>query len=192
MLKTYFLSILLCLFLINGTILAQNKKDLTVEDYGKWQSLSATDLSPNGEWVAYQVTVQEDNDTLFIVNRSTNKMYKLEFGSTPEFSKDNQWIAYRIGLPYKEAEKLREQSKPIESKMGLLNLTTGKKEIVQNISRFNFSRNGKFLAAYLAPPKESKEKGAVLLLKNLSDGTTRTIGNVTEFSFNKKATTSHT
>jgi dipeptidyl aminopeptidase/acylaminoacyl peptidase len=169
------------------TIHAQDKQNLTPEDYGKWQSLGAIDLSPNGDWVAYQVTVQEDNDTLFVVNRSTNKMYKLEFGSTPEFSKDNQWIAYRIGMPYKEAEKLREQSKPVESKMGLLNLNTGKKEIVQNISRFNFSRNGKFLAAYLAPPKESKEKGAVLLLKNLSDGTTRTIGNVTEFSFNKKS-----
>ncbi len=176
-----------CIFLLSITIHAQDKQNLTPEDYGKWQSLGAIDLSPNGDWVAYQVTVQEDNDTLFVVNRSTNKMYKLEFGSTPEFSKDNQWIAYRIGMPYKEAEKLREQSKPVESKMGLLNLNTGKKEIVQNISRFNFSRNGKFLAAYLAPPKESKEKGAVLLLKNLSDGTTRTIGNVTEFSFNKKS-----
>ncbi len=114
-------------------------------------------------------------------------MYKLEFASTPEFSKDNQWIAYRIGLPFKEAEKLREQTKPVEFKMGLLNLNTGKKEIVQNINRFNFSRNGKFMAAYLAPPKESKEKGSVLLVKNLSDGTSRTIGNVTEFAFNKKS-----
>ncbi len=174
-------------FLFADVTNAQNKKDLTPDDYGKWQSIGASDLSPNGEWVAYQVTVQEDNDTMFVMNRTTNKMYKLEFASTPEFSKDNQWIAYRIGLPFKEAEKLREQSKPVEFKMGLLNLNTGKKEVVQNINRFNFSRNGKFLAAYLAPPKENKEKGAVLLVKNLSDGTTRTIGNVTEFAFNKKS-----
>jgi len=181
-----FSCILWCVFLFTN-VNAQNKKDLTTDDYGKWQSIGASDLSPNGEWVAYQVTVQEDNDTMFVMNRATNKMYKLEFASTPEFSNDNQWIAYRIGLPFKEAEKLREQSKPIEFKMGLLNLVTGKKDVVQNINRFNFSRNGKFLAAYLAPPKESKEKGAVLLVKNLSDGTTRTIGNVTEFAFNKKS-----
>jgi hypothetical protein len=49
--------------------------------------------------------------------------------------------------------------------MGLLNLATGKKEEVKNINRFGFSRNGKFLAAYLAPPKESKDKGAVLLVR---------------------------
>ena len=173
------------LFFITST--QAQKKYLTPDDYGKWQSIGASDLSPNGEWVAYQISVQEDNDTMFIVNRNTNKVYKLEFSSTPEFSKDNQWIAYRIGLPYKEAEKLREQAKPIEAKMGLLNLTTGKKEIIQNINRFGFSRDGKFLAVYLTPPKENKDKGAVLLVKNLSDGTTRTIGNVTEYAFNKKS-----
>ncbi len=180
--------LLACSFLfITSIINAQQKKWLTPDDYGKWQNIGASDLSPNGEWVAYQVTVQEDNDTLYLINRITQKTYKLEFASSPEFSKDNQWIAYRIGLPFKEAEKLRDQSKPIEYKMGLLNLSTGKKETIQNISRFGFSRNGKFLAAYLTPPKENKDKGAVLLIKNLSDSSTHTIGNVTEYSFNKKS-----
>ncbi len=173
--------------LFSTLIHAQAKKDLTPQDYGKWQTLGVTDLSPNGEWVAYQVMVQEDNDTLFLLNRANNKSYKLEFASMPEISRDNQWIAYRIGLPYKEAEKLREAGKPVEYKMGLLNLATGKKEEIKNISRFGFSRNGKYLTVYLAPPKESKDKGAVLLVKNLSDGTTRTIGNVTEYAINKKS-----
>jgi dipeptidyl aminopeptidase/acylaminoacyl peptidase len=163
------------------------KKNLTPEDYGKWQTLASTDLSPNGAWVAYQITVQEDNDTLYLINRTNNTQYKLEFASGIEFSSDNQWVAYRIGLPYKEMEKMRETMKPVEYKMGLMNLATGKKEVIQNINRFNFSRNGKFLAVYLAPPRENKDKGAVLLVKNLTDGTTRTIGNVTEYAFNKKS-----
>ena len=71
--------------------------------------------------------------------------------------------------------------------MGLLNLVTGKKQMVQRISNFEFSRNGKFLAITLAPERESKEKGFVLLVKNLMDSTTRTIGNVTEYAFNKKS-----
>ncbi len=178
---------LLAMVLIITTLSAQQKKNLTSDDYGKWQAIGANDLSPNGEWIAYQVTVQEDNDTMYVVNRNTNKSYKLEFASNPEFSKDNKWIVYRIGIPFKEAEKLRDQSKPIEYKMGLLNLETGKKETVQTISRFGFSRNGKFLAAYLSPPKENKDKGSVLLIKNLSENTTHTIGNVTEYSFNKKS-----
>ncbi|HMJ46195.1 MAG TPA: prolyl oligopeptidase family serine peptidase [Ferruginibacter sp.] len=179
---------LLCIsFLFVSPSHAQQKKWLSPDDYGKWQSIGASDLSPNGEWVAYQVMVQEDNDTLYVYNRQTQKIYKLEFASSPEFSKDNKWIAYRIGMPFKEAEKLRDQSKPIEYKMGLLNLATGKKEVIQNINRFGFSRNGKYLAAYLAPPKENKDKGAVLLVRNLTDSSTRTIGNVTEYAFNKKS-----
>ena len=67
------------LFIVHST--QAQKKYLTPDDYGKWQSLAAIDLSPNGEWVAYQVSVQEDNDTMFIVNRTTNKEYKLEFAS---------------------------------------------------------------------------------------------------------------
>ncbi len=180
------LRLLICLLVLGFSAGAQ-KKQLTPEDYGKWQSLGQTELSPNGAWVAYQIIVQEDNDSLYVVNRATNKVYKLAFASTPEFSKDNQWLAYRIGLPFKEAEKLRDQSKPIEYKMGLLNLSTGKIETISNISRYGFSKNGKMLAAYLAPPKENKDKGSVLLLKNLTDGSTRTIGNVTEYAFNKKS-----
>ncbi len=173
-----------CLLVLQTTA---QKKDLTPEDYGKWQTLATTGLSPNGEWMMYHVMVQEDNDTLFVVNRNTNKLHKLPFASTPEFSGDNQWLAYRIGVSYKEAEKAREQMKTIDFKLGLLNLATGKKEEIKNINRFAFSRNGKFLAAYLMPPKDNKDKGAVLLVKNLVDGTTRTIGNVTEFAFNKKS-----
>ena len=180
------LRVLICLLILGMAAQAQ-KKQLSPEDYGKWQSLGQTEISPNGAWIAYQIMVQEDNDSLYVANRATNKSFKLAFASTPEFSKDNQWLAYRIGLPFKEAEKLRDQGKPIEYKMGLLNLTTGKIETISNISRFGFSKNGKMLAAYLTPPKENKDKGSVLLLKNMADGSTRTIGNVTEYAFNKKS-----
>ena len=165
---------------------AQQKKNLMPEDYGKWQQFGNMDLSPNGEWIAYNIGIQLDNDTLYVVNRLTNKTYKLEFATQFEFAKDNQWIAYRIGLPFKEAEKLRDDGKPIEFKMGLLNLSTGKKEIIAGISRFEFSKKGNYLAVSLTPPKENKEKGNVVLIRNLAEGTTHTIGNVTEYAFNKK------
>ena len=186
MFKPLFTSLLLSFFFLTSTI-AQTKNHLSPEDYGKWQTLAATGLSPNGEWLIYGIAVQQDNDTLYVVNKANNKTYKLEFATGAEFSGDNHWLAYRIGLPFKEAEKLIDASKPIEYKMGLLNLKTGKREEIKNINRFAFSRNGKFLAAYLTPPKENKDKGAVLLVKNLTDGTTRTIGNVTEYAFNKKS-----
>ena len=179
------LSVLTCCLLVIS--LAAQKKYLTPDDYGKWQTIGATSFSPNGEWILYQVNVQEDNDSIFVMNRRTNKIHRLPFASSPEFSGDSKWLAYRIGVGYKEQEKLTEQSKPIEYKMGILDLNNGKTETIKNINRFGFSRDGKFLAVYLNPPKENKDKGAVLLVKNMSDGKTRTIGNVTEYAFNKKS-----
>lgn len=178
---------MICFTLLLPIAALSQKKNLTSADYGKWQSLSSTDLSPNGEWIAWRVVVEEDNDTLYVQNKLTNKLYKLEFASFPEFSKNNQWIAYRIGVSYKEAERLREQNKPVENnKMGLLNLQTGKKEIIENMSRYGFSKTGKFLAVSLAPPPQSQVRSTTLLLKNLEDSTTRPIGNVSSFAFNKK------
>jgi dipeptidyl aminopeptidase/acylaminoacyl peptidase len=176
---------LLLLLAVSGS--AQQKKNLTPDDYGKWQTLSYSDISPNGEWIAYLVISQEENDTLYVVNRLSNKTYKLEFAGSFELSKDNQWIAYQVGVSYKEAQKLQEQKQPVRYKMGLLNLATGKKQLVQDVSAFRFSRNGKFLAISLEPPKENKDKGAVLLVKNLADSSTHTIGNVTGFDFNRKS-----
>lgn len=182
-----FLPFLTILLLLSFSGWAQQKKTLTPDDYGKWQSLANTDLSPNGEWVAWLVTSQEENDTLYVKNRLSAKLYKLEFAGNFEFSGDNQWIAYQIGVSYKESEKLKEQKLPIRYKMGLLHLATGKKQVVQDVSAFSFSRNGKFLAISLDPPKENKDKGAVLLVKNLADSSTHTIGNVTAYAFNKKS-----
>lgn len=85
--------ILAGLFSFVSLVYGQEKKTLTQEDYGKWQSIASADLSANGAWCAYQVSVQEDNDTLYVTNRMTNKLFKLEFASDAQFSKDNQWIA---------------------------------------------------------------------------------------------------
>jgi hypothetical protein len=92
--------LLLCLLaasLLSSVTNAQTKKTLAPDDYRKWQTLGVTDLSPNGEWVAHQITVQEDNDTLYLTNRNSNKSYKLEFASAPEFSRDNQWMLTASG-----------------------------------------------------------------------------------------------
>jgi hypothetical protein len=51
------LVILFLLFATPGA--AQQKKTLTPDDYGKWQTLSFADMSPNGEWIAYLVASQE-------------------------------------------------------------------------------------------------------------------------------------
>lgn len=180
------LALALLLFVLT-TLQAQQKKTLTPDDYAKWQLLQPLDLSATGEWIAYMMTRQEDNDTLFVVNRLTSQVYKLEFAGIPQFSRDNQWLACQVGVAFKEAEKIRDRKETIRYKVLLLNLRTGKKEFIQDAGTFRFSRNSKFFTVSLNPPAGNKDRGSVLLLRNLADSTTRTIGNVVNSAFNKKS-----
>lgn len=164
---------------------AQDKRLVTTDDYKLWSSLGVANISNDGNWVMYVIARQEDNDTLYVKNAANNTEYVLANASGGVFSNDNKWFAYRQNVSYKEQEAAREGNKPVETKLGLINLQTGEKEVIGNLARFEFSRDAKHLVIYLAKPRESKEKGSALLLRNLSNGTTRNIGNVTEFGFNK-------
>ncbi len=182
--QSIWLSLILCLIVAMPTM--AQKQNLQPEDFKLWHSLGGSSLSDDGNWNAYTISRQEDSDTVFVKHTSTDKMYSLPFANGGSFSADNQWYAYRIGVSYAESQKLEEQKKSIEYKLGLLNLNSGNIETINSLSRFSFSDDGKFLAIYLAKPKDSKEKGSTLLLRDLAKGTTRNIGNVTEYGFNKK------
>jgi dipeptidyl aminopeptidase/acylaminoacyl peptidase len=162
------------------------KRNLTEEDYGKWHSLGMTGISDDGNWIHYAITYQEDNDTIHVKHRTQNTHYKLAHATQPAITPDGKWIVYRIGLPYKEAQKAQEANRPIEYKLGIMNLSNGQKEEIAKVSAYRLSEDGKFLAIYLNKPQGSKDKGSTLLLRDLNKGTTRSLGNVTEYSFNKK------
>ncbi|HKK25898.1 MAG TPA: hypothetical protein VJ941_09740, partial [Gracilimonas sp.] len=44
--------VLFVLFIINNSVLAQNKV-LTVDDYDRWSRIVGTEISNNGDWMAY-------------------------------------------------------------------------------------------------------------------------------------------
>lgn len=162
------------------------KRNLNEEDFGLWHSLGSSNISDDGNWVYYNLNFQEDNDTLHVKSTINDTYYAIPHATQAGFSADGQWLVYRIGIPYKEAEKLREANKPVEYKLGIMKLSDGSKEEIAKYSAYRMSEDGKHLAIYLAKPQGSKEKGSTLLLRNLNAGTTRSLGNVTEYSFNKK------
>ncbi len=80
---------------------APAKKALTVEDYTKWRSISGSELSGDGAWIAYvvQLTNTATTDTkpvLHIVNLETNADVTVANATAPAFSSDSRWIAYQI------------------------------------------------------------------------------------------------
>ncbi len=89
---------------------------------------------------------------------------------------------------------MKKDKKPVQRKLGLLNLSTGEQIVVDGIESFAFSPTGTYLAMRrYAPEKkdapdaaanvEEDTPGATLILRQLSSGRDTSFGNVSEFAW---------
>ncbi len=177
-----FIATLACTF-----SMAQDKKLLTFDDYSSWNRISRANISPNGVWVAYGLTPNGGDDTLFIKNLETDTVYKVEFADNPQFSDDNQWAIYTLSPSKKEAKKLRDARKEVTNKTVLLHLESGKKQVFDRINRAQFTNNGHHLAIHRKKHADDKSthSGSDLILKDLKNNRLLNLGNVSDFAFNQ-------
>ncbi|MCW9707515.1 alpha/beta hydrolase family protein [Fodinibius salsisoli] len=180
--------ILAFMLLITSALMAQQKK-LEPEDYGQWERITSTELSSNGQWFAYNIELMDGDGWLTIkkVGADTTEDHKVMHGMRPDFSNDNQWVAFLIGVSEDQQKKLEKQKKPVRYDLGLMNLATSEVDTFKKVQRYQFSENGKHLVINKYPPKESKTEGADIILRNLAQGTNQLIGNVSEYQFNDSA-----
>lgn len=162
------------------------KKELSIEDYTRWRSISSTAISENGSWVSYAYKTPEKDDTLYFKNQITDTLFIIPRGSSSKFSDNENWAAYFLNLPAKKIKSLKKEKKPVSKKAVLINLQTGEKFEVENASSFTFPKGSGFFAVKKtkSDPK-AKNKGADLLIRNLNTGLNELIGSVSQFSFNK-------
>ena len=177
------------LIFLAGSATAQDKKVLSIEDYGQWSHIVGTELSDNGNWMAYGLSPNEGNDTLYVKSLSNQQMYELPLGDDAEFSSDSRWMAYTTTPDEETREKMEENDQEVYEKAWLLNLDTGEKRSVGQVKSMTFSENGKYWVVHRQ--KESTNpndpRGSDLILHDLQDGSTMNIGNVSEYAFNKRS-----
>lgn len=174
-------------FIFTTGVFAQNTKPtLQKKDYDQWQSIRASSISPDGIWTSYIISPVEGNDSLYIKTTKGEKLYSFPFGSNLAFSKDSKWASIRIGYSEEETKKKKEKKEQIRYKLKLMNLISGEDILFEDIQSSSFSENSSHLGMKMYPPAKSKDPGSDLLLKNLTSGTARIIGNVSEWGFNKK------
>ena len=120
--NSHFFAIIIGLFFFSQAALGQEKKALTLDDYGQWNSIRNASISPNGLWMTYSYVPNDGDSRLFIRKIEGDTVRSIINGKQVDFSLDNKWVAYLSDLPEKEAEKLRKQSKPVSSSLELFNL----------------------------------------------------------------------
>src|SRR5712691_10254187 len=110
-------------------ISAQTKPPVMPADYGQFETLATVPsrggFSPDGKWLAYGINRSNRNNELRITNVADGTTKVAAFGAQPVFSADSRWVAYAIGYSEAQEDQLRKDKKPIQRKLGLMNLTTG-------------------------------------------------------------------
>ncbi|HMC78789.1 MAG TPA: hypothetical protein VKH34_16690, partial [Vicinamibacterales bacterium] len=77
------------------------KKALTVEDYTKWRSISGQEISGDGQWVAYGLSLSntaptESKPVLHLVRLESGQDVEVPNATGGTFSSDSKWIAYVV------------------------------------------------------------------------------------------------
>jgi dienelactone hydrolase len=203
------------------------KRPIDFTDAAAWKNLRLPTLSDHGDWFAYRISPQEGDSSVVIRQTSGAKEYKFPIGevigagggapggpgplaptgAALAISSDSKYVAFTMFPTHAEAAQLKRQKKPLQSRVGIVNLATGEKIEITKIRRFAFSaENAAWIAlqrygpdapagAPAAPPpagpggpnaaRDDRPKGTDLLLRELATGQEINIGNVSEFAFDK-------
>lgn len=78
-------------------------KVLTLADYGRWNRITSTALSPDGKWMSYAYQPNDGDATLYIRQLDGDKLYTIPVGSAPVFSDDSRWVGYFVSPPERPA-----------------------------------------------------------------------------------------
>jgi hypothetical protein len=118
---------------------AQPKPAITPADYGKWETMSQTVLSPDGKWLAAPIKRTNGTSELRIHPMAGGQAFVAPSGTEPAFSANSRWAAYAIGYTEAEEDKLKKAKKPVQLKLGIMDLTTGAAVTIDDVASFAFS-----------------------------------------------------
>ncbi len=140
------------LLILALTAFAQTKPTLQPADYGKWETLGAGTLSPDGKWLAHEIRRTSGDGELRVTPVAGGTTKTIAFCSNASFSPDSRWLACAATVSEADQEKARKARRPVQNKLTLLDLPAGSTTTVDEVQSFAFAGEGPFLAFRKYPP----------------------------------------
>jgi len=191
---------------------AAGPKVLNLAEYGGWNRITSTAISPDGKWMTYAYQPNDGDVTLFVRALDADRVDTIAAGGAPQgggggfggggggnqgprFSNDSRVVVYWVNPPAprdggRGARGARggaggggATARPTR-KLVLRELANGDTVAFGNAASFRFSDDGKWFAVRLNRPQgDTTRDGADLVLRVLATGATRNIGNVDLYAF---------
>ena len=171
------------LLVLAGPAGAQESPLVTPDDYGRWERLGGSTLSPFGDWIAYTVSRVDETSELRVRRLDEDSTRVFAWGSSPRFSPDGRWLAWTTGLSPDEEEALRERDETVRRKASVMDLRTGDIHEFEAVAGYSFNASGRHVALRGYPPSEPRGKGADLRIVDLVTEEVTNLGNVGELAW---------
>ncbi len=182
---------LIFLFLTGNTF--SQKKPFTFQDILKFDDISSASLSKNGKWVFYTTVPDRGDGMGYAVNTENRKQFEIPRGVKPSFSDNGAWAVFGVAPRAIELETAEDKNKP-KPGIAILNTNLGSITELENVSYYEISNNGNWLAYRPVEEekdddkKNKKKKGDELVLRHLETGTEIDIDDVTEYYIDSTST----
>lgn len=180
-----------------GTLVSWAKKPLDHDSFDSWNLVTAHPLSENGQWAAYSVNPQEGDGSLILRHVKNGKEIVINRGYQPQFTADAKWAVALVKPFYEQTRNAKIKKKkdfdlPQDS-LAIVNLISGKVEMVPNVSSYKMGREGGDWIAWLScdttyiKPSALKDKksGQPLIIRHLPTGNNKVISWVKGYEFSR-------
>jgi hypothetical protein len=194
--KKFTIIIISLCILVNFDLIAKvpektkEKKKFTFQDAMNFKYVQKSIISFYGNWVAYEVAPDWGDGYVGVVFTSdTTKNYKIERGASPAFSNDESWFACLIKPKLIDLENAKSNKDKPKNNLKILSLNTKKENVIEKVSKFQFSENSKWLVYEKDETIENDKKlkfkplGSNIALVHLKSGTEINIDNVKQYKF---------
>lgn len=182
----------------------QESGRLTFQDLMRLRQVQQPSISPDGEWVALAAVPDRGDGEVLVYSTDGQVRYSVPLGVGPVISADGHWVGMRLE-PSFEARETPAGGEAPRPGLALLDTRSGEVMEWEEIQRFGFSGDGKWLARQLhvpgeepaltegeSPPEEATESeaqrtrddpGAALIMRELASGAELEIPDVARFAF---------
>ncbi|MFT6369347.1 MAG: dipeptidyl aminopeptidase/acylaminoacyl peptidase [Maribacter sp.] len=203
-------SLLLFAVLVSTSIFAQ-KKILDHTDYELWNTVQNPSISPNGDYVLYELEQGEKDAALKVMDIKGKLIFEHERADKAAFTYNSEFVLFTITawkdtVRAMKSRKTKKDDMPKDS-LGVLNLSTNELTKIAHVKSFQLPEKWSGYVAYYMdevkeekkkdtlqadaekkkkPKKVSKKNGYHLVLRNLKTERQDTILYVTDFIFAKE------
>lgn len=102
---------ILVLLMLGSLSLHAQKKPLDHSVYDSWESIGERTISPDGQWIAFSINVQEGDNRLIVRSADSSYYKEIPRGYSATITADNQFLICRIRAPYADTREARIKKK---------------------------------------------------------------------------------